>query len=65
MPGGALIGGAVKGLGLGRAPKFCEGGPSGRTGGEPPGGGTPTGGATLPVGDEKELGGGLDPNGEG
>lgn len=62
MTGGALIGGDVKGLGLGRAPKFCGGGPSGRIGGEPPGGGTPETGATaLPIDDEREPSGGLDP----
>lgn len=69
MTGGVLIGGDVKGLGLGRAPKvcgeapkFCGGGKSGRIGGEPPGGGAPeNGAAALPTADERALGGGLDP----
>lgn len=74
--GGALIGGEVKGLGLGlrlalgRAPRVGGGGgPSGRAGGEPPGGGTPDNGAAgaPPRDDEKELCGaaGLIPNAGG
>lgn len=66
--GGALIGGEVKGLGLGRAPRVGGGGgTSGPAGGEPPGGGTPDTGAAaaLPTDDERELGGGLNPNNDG
>lgn len=57
--GGVVNGGEVKGLGLGpgRPPRVGGGGPSERTGGEPPGGGAPDTGEAPKDG---ELGGGLD-----